>query len=135
MATTALWVTEKVVIYYDDGTSVEVDVDPAMAENLRRMKTDDESSDRQWKRRHVTETDLGVKLGHWEGPRLRADVLLGNSVTWGGPEFWLVEFGPGDWRCRGCGCRHGELPEGYYCLHCDRSWGERILRQESRRAG
>lgn len=119
--------TQRVVIVHDDGTRVEAEVTPRLAAELRRMGWAEEKAEKRHRRRQKTETDLGVNLSGWEGPRLSFGLLLGASRTWDGPGKRMVEV-DGQKRCRGCG-QFAKMPAHAYCIEdgCDRCGREWLI--------
>ena len=131
--------TTKVVICYDDGTSVEVMMTPVLARSIAKLDEEDAAAERKRKRARVkSATDLRVNPASWlETQRLVGRrsprpgmILFGEGAIWGGPSAqWLRSDGhickPGEdpitgkrngQRCRFCGSV-AEFPANATCLN------------------
>lgn len=152
--------TRRVRAYRSNGEVVEHDMTESWARRIQRMDWAEERADKRYRAKHkslsrkklagVSEADkAALRRAQMAkpcecadpGPFFHCGVLLGVSATWDGPDGWCVDFGADDapdWRCRGCGNIRGDLPGGYYCLHCDRSgadWQIRLMTRGRRRVG
>ena len=116
--------TKRVRIVYDDGTSVECEMNAVLAASLRKMHWRDTKREKRHRKQVKTATDLQVhpeswsetqRLVHSHNPRLGL-MLLGEGAIWDGPAAqWL--------RSDGEPCKPGEDPitgkrNGQRCRFC-----------------